>query len=87
MATKINKIDKLLGFTNDTFEMVIRKPKDGSLWAEVELKVGENTQTLKWKKYDAPESLAKRMKSTLEKFFKSSFDGLVLVGKVVKEKK
>lgn len=87
MATKINKIDKLLGFTNDTFQMVIRKPKDGSLWAEVELKVGENTQTLKWKKYDAPESLAKRIKSTLEAFFKSSFDGLVLVGKVVKEKK
>ena len=87
MATNINKTDKLLGFTSDTFNLVIRKPKDGSLWAEVELKIGETTQTSKWKKYDASESLAKRVKSTVEAFFKSSFDGLILVGKVVKEKK
>ena len=87
MATKINKTDQLLGFTNDTFELVIKKPEANSVWCEVELKVGKSIQVLEWKEGDAPESLAKRMKSTFEAFLKSSFNSLVIVGKVVKGKK
>ena len=87
MATVKNRTDRLLGFTNDSFELVIKKPKADSVWVESELKVGESTIVAEWKENEAPEMLAGRMKSTLEKFLKSSFDGFVIVGKVVKDKK
>ena len=87
MATKINKTDKLLGFTNDTFQLVIKKVEKGSVWNEVELKVDENVQTFRWKNSETPEMIAARMKSTVAAFLKSSFDGFVIVGKVVKKNK
>lgn len=87
MATKINKKDRDLGFSDDTFELVIRKPKDGSVWCETELKAGKKVQTSIWKEGEAPEKLAKRLKTTAEAFLDSSFDTLILVGKVVKDKK
>ena len=87
MAEVINKADKKLGFDGDTFELVVRKPKDGSVWVEGELKAGKNIQTSMWKENEASEFIAGRMKSTIEAFLKSSFDSLILVGKVVKEEK
>ena len=87
MATRINKKDQSLGFSSDTFELVIRKPKDGSVWIETELKAGKNTQTAFWKESEAPEKVAQRLNKTMQAFLDSSFDTLILVGKVVKDKK
>ena len=42
MATKINKKDRNLGFDSDTFELIVRKPKENSVWFEVGLKAGKN---------------------------------------------
>ena len=87
MAIRINKKDQLLGFDGDTFELVIRKPKEGSVWIESELKAGKHVQASFWKLDEAPEFLAKRMESTIKAFLDSSFEGFILVGKVVKDEK
>lgn len=84
MATKINKKDQKLGFDSDTFKMIIRKPKKDSVWFECELTAGSSNTTNIFKESEVPEKLAARMKKTIEAFIDSSFESLVLEGKVLK---
>lgn len=87
MATKINKKDRNLGFDSDTFELIVRKPKENSVWFEVGLKAGKNEIDSLFRSDHVAEKLAARLKSTVESFIDSSFDALILVGKVVNENK
>lgn len=84
MATKINKKDQKLGFDSDTFKMIVRKPKKDSVWFECELTSGSSNTINIFKENEVAEKLAARMKTTVEAFINSSFESLVLEGKVVK---
>lgn len=84
METKINKKDQKLGFDSDTFEMIVRKPKKNSVWFECELKSGSSETINIFKANEVSEKLAARMKTTIEAFVNSSFEAIILTGKVVK---
>lgn len=87
MAKIINKNDRKLGFDSDEFQLVVRKPNDGSVWYIVSLQAGENQYDSLWKEEETPKMMAKRLEKTLKLFMDSSYDTLVLTGRVMNNKK
>lgn len=87
MANNITKKDRKLGFESDNFKLIVTKPKGNSVWYETQIEAGEHEMIKDWKEEELAEAIAKRFKATIEAFIDSSFEAIVLVGKVLKSTK
>lgn len=87
MANFISKKNRKLGFDSDEFQLVITKPNDGSVWQIVSLQAGEYQCDSLWRTEETPKIMAKRLEKTIELFMDSSYDTLVLTGRVMNKLK
>lgn len=85
MAAKISKLNQELGLSEEMFELTIKKPLDNSDLIQTERKVGKTILHGTSRKNEVSADYSKRLKKTINMFLSSSYDTLIIVGKMIKK--